>query len=238
MCQGCECWQSYLTKGEKVCNSVCVRVGVGLAWHPQSQQGRAATDVHSLLQLITIVNRCLWVYVCMWAKDIDRQQGLIFTTVCVCLLAWVLMCVRGSACMFPVHILMCQRAVVAAAENSFHSGGAVRADTLHLLPDSSQWVCVHMCFSHGCVCLHVNMCGYLSVKANTLKQAFLLPFFSLIITIIIIYIPIPFRLPPSALPSSLSSLSSTSSFLCIWKFTLRGGEEVWERQRLVGDFNL
>ena len=39
--------------------------------------------------------------------------------------------------MFPVHILMCQQVVVAAAENSFYSGGALRADTSHLLPDSS-----------------------------------------------------------------------------------------------------
>lgn len=41
-------------------------VGEGLAWHHQPQQGRAATDVHSLLQLITIVNRCLCVCVCSY----------------------------------------------------------------------------------------------------------------------------------------------------------------------------
>lgn len=94
--------------------------------------------------------------------------------------------------MFPVHILMWQRVVVAAAaENSFYSGGAVRADTLHLLPDSSgyEFVCVcacaHVCVSESqcfsteytatlcrvclwcCVCLCVNKCGYLSVRAIT-----------------------------------------------------------------------
>lgn len=53
--------------------------------------------------------------------------------------------------MFPVHILMCQRVVVAAAENSFYSGGALRADTSHLLPDSSGVVC-------ACACLYVCEC--------------------------------------------------------------------------------
>lgn len=46
--------------------------------------------------------------------------------------------------MFPVHILMCQQVVVAAAENSFYSGGARSADTLHLLPDSSGYECVYV----------------------------------------------------------------------------------------------
>ena len=63
-----------MTEGDSVC--VCVRVGVGLAWHPKSQQGRAATDVRTLLQLITIVNRCLRVCLCVCLS--------VCVCVCVC----------------------------------------------------------------------------------------------------------------------------------------------------------
>lgn len=92
----------------------------------------------------------------------------------------------GGWCLHvSVHILMRQQVVVAAAENSFHSGGAQQADTLHLLPDSSGCECESLRFRtksarthflgspprgvlvHGCVCLRVNMRTYLSVKGHT-----------------------------------------------------------------------
>lgn len=66
-------------------------VGEGLAWHHQPQQGRAATDVHSLLQLITIVNRCLCVCVCVAICVSVRHTASpdIYNCVCVCMFAQV-----------------------------------------------------------------------------------------------------------------------------------------------------
>lgn len=46
----CQCKLPYVTEGKS---------GEGLAWHPPSRQGRAATDVQSQLQLISIVSRCM-----------------------------------------------------------------------------------------------------------------------------------------------------------------------------------
>ena len=43
--------------------------------------------------------------------------------------------VCGSFYMIPVHILMSKQ--VAKAKNSFYSRGALRADSLHLVPDLS-----------------------------------------------------------------------------------------------------
>lgn len=141
-------------------------------------------------------------------------------------------CVCGSVCMFPAHILMCQKVVVAAAENSFYSGSTPRADTSHLLPDSSECECVceSQCFVykntlsqdpqgvfvHACVCLCVNMRGYLSIKANTKLQHRLS--YCCFFLLVIIHIPIPSRLLPSPClhPYSLFLITSLSQ-----KFTLR-----------------
>lgn len=63
--------------------------------HRRSQQGRAATDVHSLLQSITIVNRCAFFSACVWERETDAKQAPgINSSVNVC--AWV--CVHGSPC--------------------------------------------------------------------------------------------------------------------------------------------
>lgn len=75
-----------------VCVSTCVHVDVGLSWHLQSQQGRAATDVHSLLQFITIVNRCLSTCVCGNVSKRHTASPDIYNLFCEHV------CVGASAC--------------------------------------------------------------------------------------------------------------------------------------------
>lgn len=79
------------------------------------------------------------VHDCMLRQDYHGRcrQTDSYSHVCVGLLECE--CAWGDFCTFPVHILMCQQVVGAAAENCFFSGGTPRADSLHLLPHSSGY---------------------------------------------------------------------------------------------------
>lgn len=85
----------------------------------RSQQGRAATDVHSLLQSITIVNRCLrpvrahfFFSACVWERETDASQAPgINSSVNVC--AWV--CLHGPRAHNNVQRAVLEAAAAAAA---------------------------------------------------------------------------------------------------------------------------
>lgn len=142
----CECKPCYVTKGESgrcwgismappvLTGSRCYRCSVSAVTHYHSKQ----VPVHV---------PCLSLY-CMCVTEKQTTSKEIYNGVCARLLE--LVC--ESVCMLPVPILMYQRVVVAAAENSFYSGDAWRADTLHLPPDSSKCLWVTL-LQHG---IHMN----------------------------------------------------------------------------------
>lgn len=157
---------------------------------PHPHQGHAATDVHSLLQLITIVNRwlCVCVCGCMCVNVSKRQRP----TTCPdiynhwCVFAQVQMCVWER-----LHVPTAHINVLASGSGSSWKQLLFwrRSESRHFA--FTTWfiwvqvcVCVCVCvwtaklqhiymhsfqgvFVHGCVCLCVNKCGYLSAMANT-----------------------------------------------------------------------